>query len=291
LILDYSPSYDRIRGVKKMDKDTAEMTGVKHPGTGEIVKRTNIFNLDGNVAVVTGSAQGLGYTMAQYLAEFGAHVVIADLNEVGAKETAEHISKTGAKALGIGMDVMSLDEIDEMVKRVMDEFGRIDILVNSAGINIREMALDVTEEHWDKILDINLKGLFFTTQAVARVMKERRYGKVINISSHMARIALPLRAAYCSSKGGVAQLTKELAIEWAPFNITVNAIAPSFFVTPMNEPLFSDPKMSRFIRENTPIGRPGDPEELGGAVVFLASPASSFITGHLLFVDGGYTCR
>ncbi len=122
-------------------------------------------------------------------------------------------------------------------------------------------------------------------------MKEQQYGKIIHISSHMAVIALHQRAAYCSSKGGVAQLTKELAIEWAPYKITVNAIAPSFFVTPMNEPLFADEKMSKFISENTPMGRPGDPEELGGAVVFLASPASSFVTGHLLLVDGGFTSR
>jgi NAD(P)-dependent dehydrogenase (short-subunit alcohol dehydrogenase family) len=173
----------------------------------------------------------------------------------------------------------------------VQRFDRIDILLNNAGINIREMALDVTEEHWDRIMDVNLKGLFFTSQAVARVMKKRKYGKIINMSSHMAKIALPLRAAYCSSKGAVAQLTKEVALEWAPYNITVNAIAPSFFVTPMNEALFADEEMSRFISENTPLGRPGDPEELGGVVLFLASPASSFVTGHMLLVDGGYTSR
>jgi NAD(P)-dependent dehydrogenase (short-subunit alcohol dehydrogenase family) len=268
-----------------------ETGGLKHPKTGETIQRSGIFDLTDNVAIVTGGAQGLGLTMARYLAAFGAHVVIADLNEVGAKETAEEIAAAGVKTLGVGMDVTSLDDISRMVKIVKEELGRIDILVNSAGINIREMALDVTEEHWDKILDVNLKGLFFTSQAVARVMKERNYGKVVNISSHMAKIALPLRAAYCSSKGGVAQLTKELAIEWAPYNITVNTIAPSFFVTPMNEPLFADEKMSRFISENTPVGRPGDPEELGGAVIFLSSPASSFVTGHMLLVDGGFTSR
>lgn len=274
-----------------MKGDGADKGGLKHPMTEEIIERSSIFDIKDNVAVVTGGAQGLGLTMARYLAEFGSRVVIADRNEVGANETASEIGARGVQTLGVGMDVTNLDDINHMVKRVMDEFGRIDILVNSAGINIREMALDVTEEHWDRILDVNLKGLFFTTQAVARVMKERKYGKVVNISSHMACIALPLRAAYCSSKGGVAQLTKELAIEWAPYNITVNTIAPSFFVTPMNEPLFADEKMSRFISENTPIGRPGDPEELGGAVIFLSSPASSFITGHMLLVDGGYTSR
>jgi NAD(P)-dependent dehydrogenase (short-subunit alcohol dehydrogenase family) len=268
-----------------------QSAGVKHPATGESIKRGGIFRLDGQAAVVTGGAQGLGYVMALYLAEFGADVAIADINFSKAEEAAAEIRALGKRGLAVQADVMKMDDIRGAVNRVAAEFGRLDILVNSAGVNIREMALDVTEEHWDRILDINLKGLFFMCQAAARVMKANNYGKIVNIASHMAKIALPLRSAYCASKGGVAQLTKELALEWAPYNITVNTIAPSFFTTPMNVPLFADKEMSRFIRENTPMGRPGDPEELGGTVVFLASPASSFVTGHMLLVDGGYTSR
>ncbi|MGQ9631786.1 MAG: SDR family NAD(P)-dependent oxidoreductase [bacterium] len=274
-----------------MGSNLSRDPGISQSETGESGKRSNIFRLDDRVAIVTGGARGLGYTMALYLAEFGAHIAIADIDLEGARRVAEEIRGMGRRALAIRMDVSNLQDIENMVESVVAEFGRIDILVNNAGINIREMALDVTEEHWDKILDVNLKGLFFTAQAVARVMVKQRYGKIINMASHMAKIALPLRAAYCASKGGVAQLTKELALEWAPYNITVNAIAPSFFVTPMNKALFDDRDMSKFISENTPLGRPGDPEELGGAVVFLASQASSFITGHLLLVDGGFTCR
>ena len=271
--------------------NASQSAGVKHPATGEIIERGGIFRLDGQAAMVTGGAQGLGYVMALYLAEFGADVAIADINLPKAEEAAAEIRDSGRRGLALQTDVMRMEDIGRTVDKAAAEFGRLDILVNSAGINIREMALDVTEEHWDRILDINLKGLFFMCQAAARVMKKNNYGKIINITSHMAKIALPLRSAYCASKGGVAQLTKELALEWAPYNITVNAIAPSFFTTPMNVPLFADKEMSRFISENTPMGRPGDPEELGGTVIFLASPASSFVTGHMLLVDGGYTSR
>jgi NAD(P)-dependent dehydrogenase (short-subunit alcohol dehydrogenase family) len=253
--------------------------------------RRETFQLDDRVAIVTGGARGLGYTMALYLAEFGAHIAVADIDDVGAAKAAERIREIGVRAIAVPTDVSKLPSITSAVETVREEFGKIDILVNSAGINIREEAFDVSEEHWDRILDVNLKGLFFITQAVARVMKEQKYGRIIHIASHMAKIALPLRAAYCASKGGIASLTRELSLEWAPYNININAIAPSFFTTPMNKPLFDDPVMSRFITENTPLGRPGDPEELGGPVVFLASPASSFVTGHTLVVDGGFTAR
>ena len=269
----------------------AEKAGVKHPSSGEKIRRRDIFRLDGQIAVVTGGAQGLGYVMALYLAEFGADVAILDINVEKAGEAVREIEAMGRRAMAVETNVLNLSEIRSAVVRIAEELGRLDILVNSAGINIRETALDVSEEHWDRILDVNLKGLFFMCQAAAGVMKRQEYGKIVNIASHMAKIALPLRAAYCSSKGGVAQLTKELALEWAPYNITVNTIAPSFFTTPMNAPLFADEKMSRFISENTPMGRPGDPEELGGAVLFLSSPASTFVTGHTLLVDGGYTSR
>ena len=264
---------------------------ITDPINGQALQRSKLFRLDGQTAVVIGGAQGLGRTAALFLAEFGANVVIADRNEEQAQVTAEEIRALGTGALAVATDVTAKSDLERMVATTVGEFERIDILVNSAGINIREPALEVTEEHWNSIIGVNLTGLFFACQAVGSVMVRQGYGRIINIASHMAKIVWHLRSAYCASKGGVAQLTKELAIEWAEHGVTINAIAPSFFLTPMNEPLFADPEMSAFISQNTPLGRPGNPEELGSSLLFLASPGSSYVTGHLLLVDGGYTSR
>ncbi len=264
---------------------------IQDPVNGQALQRSKLFRLDGQTAIIIGGAQGLGKTAALFLAEFGAQVVIADRNEEQAQATAEEIGALGTRALALPADITVKSDLERMAASTVEEFGRIDILVNSAGINIREPAMDVTEEHWSSIINVNLTGLFFACQVVGSVMVRQGYGRIINIASHMAKIAWHLRSAYCASKGGVAQLTKELAIEWAEHGVTVNAIAPSFFLTPMNEPLFADAEMSAFISHNTPVGRPGNPEELGSALLFLASPGSSYVTGHLLLVDGGYTSR
>lgn len=256
-----------------------------------MIKGRKIFDLTGKTAIVTGGGTGLGRAMALYLAEFGADVAIPDLQLDRAREVSQEIESLGRKALALKTDISQLDQIDTMVKEVLDWSGHIDILVNNAGINIRELALEVTEEHWDKVFDVNIKGLFFCAQAVGKVMIQQKRGKIINIASIMGAIAYPLRAAYCSSKGGVIQLTKLLAVEWAPYNIHVNAIAPAFFVTPMNAPLLSEEKTKASLLANTPLGRLGEPEDLGGAVVFLASEASDYVTGITLFVDGGWTAR
>ncbi len=246
------------------------------------------FSLAGKVAIVTGGAIGLGRTMAEYLAAFGANVAVVDLDEAGANKAAREIaSSQGVRAIGCRCNVASVREIQAAVDRVVAELGTVDILLNNAGINVREPALEVSEEHWDRILDVNLKGMFFFAQAAGRVMVPRRSGKIINMSSIQGVIAHKLRSAYASSKGGVIAMTRQLAIEWAQHNIQVNSIAPSFFVTPMNKPLFDDKEFSAFIDSHTPLGRPGEPHELGGVVVFLASAASSFVTGHTLMVDGG----
>ncbi len=249
-----------------------------------------VFSLAGKVAIVTGGAIGLGRTMAEYLAAFGANVAVVDLDEAGANRAAREIaSSQGVRAIGCRCNVASVGEIQAAVDRVVAELGTVDILLNNAGINVREPALEVSEEHWDRILDVNLKGMFFFAQAAGRVMVPRRSGKIINMSSIQGVIAHKLRSAYASSKGGVIAMTRQLAIEWAQHNIQVNSIAPSFFVTPMNRPLFEDKEFSAFIYSHTPLLRPGEPHELGGAVVFLASAASSFVTGHTLMVDGGFT--
>lgn len=262
-----------------------------NPVDGKPIARSDLFRLDGQTAVITGGAQGIGKTAALFLADFGANVVIADLNQETAESTAVEIKALGVDSLAIKANVTVKADMQRVVDTVVERFGRIDILINSAGINVREPALEVSEENWRRILDVNLTGLFLACQAAGRVMVQQGYGRIINIASHMAKIAWHLRAAYCASKGGVAQLTKELAIEWAANGVTVNAIAPSFFLTPMNEPLFADPEMSAFISSNTPVGRPGNTDELGSSLLFLASPGSSYITGHLLLVDGGYTSR
>jgi NAD(P)-dependent dehydrogenase (short-subunit alcohol dehydrogenase family) len=250
----------------------------------------NVFSLGGKVAIVTGGAIGLGRTMAEYLAAFGANVAVVDLDEGGANKAAREIaSAQGVRAIGCRCNVASVEEINAAVDRVAAELGTVDILLNNAGINVREPALEVSEDHWDRILDVNLKGMFFFAQAAGRIMAARRSGKIINMSSIQGVIAHKLRSAYASSKGGVIAMTRQLAIEWAQYNIQVNSIAPSFFVTPMNKPLFEDKEFSAFIYSHTPLGRPGEPHELGGVVVFLASAASSFVTGHTLLVDGGFT--
>lgn len=258
----------------------------------EIRSRHELFSLEGEVAIVTGGATGLGRTTAEFLAEFGADVVLADLNlEAAERSAAELMAERGVKAIGLKLDVAKVEECRAVVERTVAELGKVDILLNNAGINIRQLALDVTEEAWDKIVAVNLKGTFFMSQAAGRRMVAQRHGKIINMSSQMEKIALPKRAAYCATKGGVAQVTKLLAVEWAPFGVCVNAIAPSFFTTPMNRELFEDPEFKELIYTQTPLGRPGDPTDLGGAVVFLASRASDYVTGHTLFVDGGFTVR
>lgn len=258
----------------------------------DIRSRNELFDLTGEVALLTGGASGLGRCHAEHLAEFGADVVIADLNlEAAEKAAAELARDRQVKTLAVKLDVSKVPECYEAVERTVAEFGKLDILVNNAGINIRQLAVDVTEEAWDKIVDVNLKGTFFMSQAAGKVMIPRRHGKIINMSSQMEKIALPKRAAYCATKGGVSQLTKLLAVEWAQYGICVNAIAPSFFTTPMNKELFEDPEFKELIYTQTPMGRPGDPADLGGAIVYLASRASDYVTGHTLFIDGGFTIR
>jgi 2-deoxy-D-gluconate 3-dehydrogenase len=177
------------------------------------------------------------------------------------------------------------------VEDAVKAFDHIDILVNNAGINIPQWAVDVTEEAWDNIMDINLKGLFFVAQAVGKVMIQQKKGKIINVSSQAGSVGLLRRAAYCTSKGGVNLLTKVLAIEWAPHNIKVNAIAPTFIETPMTQPMFQDKSFRDYVLGNISLGRLGKPEDVVGAVIYLASEASDLVTGHVLLIDGGWTAH
>ena len=252
----------------------------------------DIFKLDGRVALITGGNRGLGFAMAQALAEAGANVVVTSRQEERAVESAAALAGiTGQRTMGLVVDVTDAEQIESMVSDVVKEFGRIDILVNNAGINIRKPVEELDEASWDLVQHTNLKAPFLCSRAAARHMKEQRFGRIINLSSMLGMVALPERSVYCSSKGGLIQLTKVLALEWAAHNITVNALCPGPFATELNIPVMNNPQTNQFFLNHIPLGRWGRPEELGGAVVFLASDASSFMTGAVLTVDGGWTAE
>ena len=249
------------------------------------------FDLTGKVAMVTGSARGIGFSIASALAAYGADIVLCDLLTDELEESRKAISNLGRRVLAVRADITKIPEIQAMVDKAVEEFERIDILVNNAGINITQWAVDVTEEAWDKVMNINLKAVFFCSQAVGKVMIGRKSGKIINVSSQAGTVAIPQRAAYCSSKGAVNQLTKLLALEWAPHGINVNAIAPTFIETKFTEPMFRNADFHRYVLNSIPLGRIGMPEDVTGAVVYLASSASGLVTGHVLLVDGGWTIQ
>jgi len=246
------------------------------------------FDLTGKVALVTGGSRGLGRGIALGLAHAGADVAICGRNEETAKATAAEIAGLGRTGLAIRADVSIVSDINNMVEQVMDKFQHIDILVNSAGINYRMPAVEMTEEYWDAIIDANLKGTFFCCQAVGKVMIQQNKGKIINIGSLTSTIALPRVGPYGATKGGVHILTKTLAIEWAPYNINVNCIGPGFYRTDLAQPLFDTPGWQEELLDMVPMNRPGVPEDLMGTAIFLASDASDYITGQTIFVDGGF---
>ncbi|MEW6274706.1 MAG: glucose 1-dehydrogenase [Bacillota bacterium] len=249
------------------------------------------FNLNGKTALVTGSSRGIGRAMALGLAHFGADIIVVSRNYDECEKTAAEIRQLGKKALSVKCNVTRKSDVEELVAKAVQEFGKIDVLVNNAGTNIRKLLVDYAEEDWDKVLNTNLKGIFLVGQAVARQMIAQRSGKIINISSILGGIGLPNQCAYASSKGGINQLTKVMALELAPYNINVNAIAPAYINTPMVQAWLADPTRYAEIVGSTALGRVGEPADLIGPVVFLASDASNYITGHILYVDGGWTAK
>lgn len=267
------------------------MRGFRMTAQKEVFRLTVQFSLDNKVAVVTGGSRGIGQAASIGLAQFGADVVVTATpgRLEGAEAVVREIKSLGRRALACPLDVKDLKSIDGTVAKTLAAFGQVDILVNNAGVNIPKPATEVTEADWDTVLDTNLKGLFFCCQGFGRHMVAQGSGKIINISSSAGVVGEARSSAYCSSKGGVNLLTKVLAIEWAPYNVTVNAVGPTWIDTDLTRSRLQDPVMGPEILRGIPVGRAGQPEDVVGAVVYLASPAADLVTGHLLLVDGGCT--
>jgi 2-deoxy-D-gluconate 3-dehydrogenase len=251
----------------------------------------DVFSLEGRRALVTGGSRGLGAAIAAALADAGADVAVADLASGGCDETCRRIEAAGRRAYSLTADLSRREEQDRLVPEAVAALGGLDILVNNAGIIRRAPAADTSDEDWDAVIEINMTAVFRLSRAAGRHMLARGRGKVINIASLLAFQGGILVPAYAASKGAVAQVTKALANEWAPKGINVNAIAPGYMKTDNTTALRADANRSRQILERIPAGRWGEPEDLAGAVVFLASSASDYVTGHVLVVDGGWLAR
>lgn len=248
-----------------------------------------LFDLSGRVALVTGASKGLGKAIALALAGAGADIALYARNREDLEAVKASVEALGRKAEIFCVDVLDKAQIDENVKATLEAFGHIDVLMNNAGVNVRKPVLELSAEEWDLVIDTNLKAYFLMAQAVVPYMLARGSGKVVNMASILGAVALPSQLAYASSKGGVMQMTKVMALEWAKQGVQVNAIGPTYFETPLVAQLRNDPERYQFIVERTPMGRWGQPDELAGIVIFLASRASDFITGQTIFIDGGWT--
>jgi NAD(P)-dependent dehydrogenase (short-subunit alcohol dehydrogenase family) len=249
------------------------------------------FHLTDQVALVTASAQGIGEACALALAQAGADIILGLRDKASGGALVRQIRKLGREVLPVQMDVRRMEQIAEAVQAGVQHFKRIDILVNNAGIGTPNPAERVSQKDFDETLAVNLKGTFFTAQAVGKVMIKQRGGRIINISSQAGFVALPTESVYCMTKAAISHLTKCLALEWAKYNITVNAVAPTFIQTPGTRKWLDNKEFRKSVQKRIPLGRIGTPEEVAEPVVFLASPAASLITGATLMVDGGWTIQ
>jgi gluconate 5-dehydrogenase len=287
-------SRQRLRLVREGDRPPSS-TAAGRDRTGDANQAVyapgsfvRLFDLTGRVALVVGGG-GLGRAIAAALADFGARLAIADLDLAVATDLARLCDRPGVESLPVRLDVTDHAIVRETVATIEDACGRIDVLVNAAGINIRKPATEYTPEDWRRILDTNLTGVFYVTQAVARGMLARGYGRILSIGSVSSLLGHPYHAPYAASKGGLAIMTKSLATEWAPRGVTINAIGPTYTETSITRGLTDDPAARERLVAGIPMGRLGVPEDLAGAAVFLCSDAARFVTGQTLYVDGGRT--
>jgi len=250
----------------------------------------NLFDLTGKVALITGTSRGLGQYMGRALARAGADLVITSRHLDSLKPFQQEVESLGRKAFPVELDVRDYESIQRMTKTALDHYGKIDILVNNAGLNVRKPAVELTWDDWNLVLDTNLRGEFFVAQAVVRdSMMPRNYGRIINIGSVTSVFGYAGLTPYCASRGGVKQMTMSLADDWGKYGITVNCLAPGWFKTAQNAVLYENKEWVDYLVDRIPMKRPGAPNDLDGAVVFLASDASSYFTGQTLLVDGGIT--
>jgi NAD(P)-dependent dehydrogenase (short-subunit alcohol dehydrogenase family) len=248
------------------------------------------IDLEGKTAIVTGAGRGIGKSIAGAFASAGAKVIVNDVDLDAAEQVCREIRDRGGFAKSAKADVRVSAEVAEMVQTAVRDLGGIHVMVNNAGIILRKPAEEILEEEWDRVIQINLKGTFLCAQAAARAMiAAEKGGRIINISSVMGAVALPPRAAYCASKGGIINLTRDLAAEWAPHGIVVNGIAPGWTVTEMTHGYFSQEPVRKYLLERIPLNRLGKPEDIAHMAVFLASDYADYITGQTIFVDGGWT--
>lgn len=249
------------------------------------------LGLTGAVALVTGASRGIGHDLALYLAAAGATVAAGVRSAADGEHLAAEASAQGLDVRPVVLDVTRSESIEAAVAEVLGWHDRIDVLVNNAGLGANHDALDVTEADWDQMMDVNLKGLFFVTQAVARTMVERRYGRIVHVGSQAGLVGIRRHAVYGATKGAVHQLTKVLALEWAPYGVTVNAVAPTYVRTPGTADRLDDPETAADILARIPVGRFGSTADVAAAVQYLASPAAGMVTGTVLAVDGGWTAQ
>lgn len=246
-----------------------------------------IFSLEGKKAIVTGASRGLGESMAIGLAAAGADVALVARSEEDLKKTAKRIEELGRKALVCPCDITKTDQINEVFERIRREFEDLDILLNNAGVDLPAPLAEMSQEIWNTNFSTNLNGMFNFTKLVGKGMMERRWGKIINISSLQGIVGFPQNAAYCATKGAINAFTRAMAVEWGPYNIQVNAVAPGWFMTDMTRSIKGTP-IEDYVISRTPLGRHAEPEEIIGIIIYLSSEASDFMTGQVISIDGGY---
>jgi len=250
-----------------------------------------LFQLRNKVAIVTGASRGLGKSMAMALAEVGANLVLVGRDKERLEGAAREIADFGVKTLPVVADVTRAEDVEAVVSRTLEEFGKIDVLVNNVGTYLGKPIVESTLEDWHNLINTNLTSTYLCSRAVGRYMVERQRGKVINMAAALGALGANNASAYCASKGGVIQLTRALAVEWARYNINVNAIAPGTMETELTKAMLEDPAVRKAVTGKIPLKRTGQPSDLAGAVIFLASQASDYITGQTIFVDGGFSIQ